>query len=50
MLRIVSIACFATLAASAASNGWLIVANKGDETVGIIDPGAGREVVRMSQP
>ena len=28
----------------AASSGFLIVANKGDQTVGIIDPAAGREV------
>src|SRR5579885_2017273 len=49
MLRFVLIACLGTFAASAASGGWLIVANKGDETVGIIDPGTGRQVAAVAE-
>lgn len=30
-----------------ASHGWLLVANKGDHTLGIIDPDAGREVATI---
>ncbi len=49
MLRFVLIACLGTFAASAASGGWLIVANKGDETVGIIDPDTGRQVAAVAE-
>jgi len=38
-----------TLARAAASRGWRIVANKGDETVGIIDPASGREVATVPE-
>jgi len=49
MLRFVFIPILAALTAAAASNGWLIVANKGDQTVGIIDPDAGREVAAVPE-
>ncbi len=48
MLRFILIASIVPLAA-AASNGWLIVANKGDQTVGIIDPVTGREVATVPE-
>jgi YVTN family beta-propeller protein len=37
------------MTAAAASTGWLIVANKGDQTVGIIDPADGREVATVPE-
>lgn len=49
MLRFVLIGSIVTLAAAAASNGWLIVANKGDQTVGIIDPATGREMATVPE-
>jgi YVTN family beta-propeller protein len=49
MLRFVLIASFVTFTAAAASNGWLIVANKGDQTVGIIDPASGKEVATVPE-
>lgn len=49
MLRITLIASIVTLNAAAASSGWLIVANKGDQTVGIIDPATGREVATVPE-
>ena len=49
MPRFVFVAFITVLAASAASNGSLIVANKGDQTVGIIDPAAGREVATVPE-
>ncbi|MDE3168450.1 MAG: beta-propeller fold lactonase family protein [Acidobacteriota bacterium] len=49
MLRFVLIASFVTLAAAAAPNGWLIVANKGDRTVGIVDPASGTQVAAVPE-
>ncbi len=48
MLRIVLMAAIVPLAA-AASKGWLVVANKGDQTIGIIDPATGREVATVPE-
>ena len=36
-------------AASAASSGILLVANKGDRTLGIIDPEAGKQVATVAE-
>jgi YVTN family beta-propeller protein len=49
MLRIAVFVCVGTFAAAAASNGWLIVANKGDQTVGIIDPESGHQVAAVPE-
>ena len=49
MLRFFSIGCLVTFTAAAASNGWLIVANKGDRTVGIIDPTSGQQVAAVPE-
>ncbi|MBS1854748.1 MAG: beta-propeller fold lactonase family protein [Acidobacteria bacterium] len=49
MLRLVLIASFFTCTAAGASGGWLIVANKGDQTVGIIDPASGKEVATVPE-
>jgi len=49
MLRCTLLACVLTMTAGAASTGWLIVANKGDQTVGIIDPASGREVATVPE-
>ncbi len=51
MLRFFLLASMVPLAASAASlsHGWLIVANKGDQTVGIIDPDKGEEVATVPE-
>ncbi len=49
MLRFVLAASIATITAAAASNGWLIVANKGDQTVGIINPATGQEVAAVPE-
>lgn len=49
MLRFILIASTLTFAAAAADNGWLLVANKGDQTVGIIDPASGREVATVPE-
>jgi YVTN family beta-propeller protein len=40
---------FFSMSASAASNGFLIVANKGDETVGIIDTQAGKQTAAIPE-
>jgi YVTN family beta-propeller protein len=48
MLRFVLLASMATLGATA-SDGWLIVANKGDQTVGIIDPATGKQVAAVPE-
>src|SRR5687767_6836991 len=34
---------------SGSSGGWLLVANKGDHTLGIIDPVAGRQVAVVEE-
>ena len=49
MLRFFLIASVLPLAMAAASSGWLIVANKGDQTVGIIDPASGHEVATVPE-
>ncbi len=49
MLRFVFAASIVACMASAASDGWLIVANKGDRTVGIIDPSTRREVATVPE-
>jgi len=49
MLRFILIACALPLAMAAASGGWLIVANKGDQTVGIIDPASGQQVATVPE-
>ncbi|HKE21121.1 MAG TPA: hypothetical protein VKB88_01960 [Bryobacteraceae bacterium] len=49
MLRCTLLFCALTMTAAAASTGWLIVANKGDQTVGIIDPTDGREVATVPE-
>ena len=49
MLRFFLMASVMPLTAAAVSNGWLIVANKGDETVGIIDPVSGRQVATVPE-
>ena len=49
MLRFFLMASVLPLAMAAASSGWLIVANKGDQTVGIIDPASGREVATVPE-
>lgn len=35
--------------AGAASSGWLLIANKGEQTLGIIDPVAGRQVATVAE-
>jgi len=49
MLRFFLMASVLPLAMAAASSGWLIVANKGDQTVGIIDPASGREMATVPE-
>jgi len=49
MLRFVLTGSLAALTAAAASSGWLLVANKGDETVGIIDPATGKVVADVPE-
>lgn len=49
LLRLLFTASIVTLTAAAASNGWLIVANKGDHTVGIIDPATGKQVATVPE-
>lgn len=49
MLRLMLLASFVPLGAMAASSGWLIVANKGEQTVGIIDPATGRQVATVPE-
>ncbi len=49
LMRFVLTASIVTFTAAAASHGWLIVANKGDQTVGIIDPATGREVATVPE-
>jgi YVTN family beta-propeller protein len=31
------------------SQGWLLVANKGDQTMGIVDPGAGQQIATVAE-
>jgi DNA-binding beta-propeller fold protein YncE len=45
---VLSILSFRTGAASPAS-GWLLVANKGNNAIGIIDPAAGRQVAEVAE-
>jgi YVTN family beta-propeller protein len=35
--------------ANSASRGWLLVANKGDQTLGIIDPNSGKQVAAVAE-
>jgi YVTN family beta-propeller protein len=49
MLRFTLIACALTMTAGAASSGWLLVANKGEQTVGIIDPASGQQVATVPE-
>jgi len=47
-MRLLIAASFVALAAHAA-HGWLLVANKGDHTLGIVDPVAGRQVAVVAE-
>ena len=38
-----------TVGPSAAPSGWLLVANKGDRALGIIDPDAGHQVAAVAE-
>ena len=49
-LFVLSISLLAmTVGPSAAPSGWLLVANKGDRAIGIIDPEAGRQVAAVPE-
>ena len=39
----------AALARAAESKGWLLVANKGDKTMGIIDPSSGKQIAAIPE-
>jgi YVTN family beta-propeller protein len=47
-LSVLGMLCFGTAAANPAS-GWLLVANKGDNRIGIIDPVSGRQVAEVAE-
>jgi DNA-binding beta-propeller fold protein YncE len=46
---VLGLLCLCTSAANAASNEWLLIANKGDNSLGIIDPIAGRQVAEVPE-
>ncbi len=48
VLSVMGVLSFGTVAASAAS-GWLLVANKGDNAMGIIDPAAAKQVAEVPE-
>ena len=45
----IGLTIIASPTANAAANGWLLVANKGDQTLGLIDPDAGRMVATVPE-
>ena len=47
-LSVLGMLCFGTAAANPAS-GWLLVANKDDNRIGIIDPVSGRQVAEVAE-
>jgi DNA-binding beta-propeller fold protein YncE len=47
-LSVLGMLCFGAAAANPAS-GWLLVANKGDNSIGIIDPVSGRQVAEVAE-
>lgn len=47
-LSVLGMLCFRAAAANPAS-GWLLVANKGDNSLGIIDPVSGRQVAEVAE-
>ena len=49
LVLIVAIALVSEFSASAASRGLLLVANKGDQTLGIIDPDSGKQVAAVAE-
>lgn len=42
------LAC-ASMCAADASNGWVLICNKGDRTLGIIDPDAGKQIATIAE-
>lgn len=49
LVLLVIVAMTADFSARAASGGFLLVANKGDQTLGIIDPESGRQVAAVAE-
>jgi YVTN family beta-propeller protein len=50
LLAVAIAACASSVsAASLDATGWLLVANKGDQTLGIVDPGAGRQIATVPE-
>ena len=49
LVLIVAAVAGSEFSASAASRGFLLVANKGDQTLGIIDPDSGKQVVAVAE-
>jgi len=49
LVLIAGVALIYEFSASAASRGVLLVANKGDQTLGIIDPESGKQVATVAE-
>ena len=49
LVLVVAIALVSEFSAKAASRGLLLVANKGDQTLGIIDPDSGKQVATVAE-
>jgi DNA-binding beta-propeller fold protein YncE len=49
LVMVVAVAMVAEFSANAASRGILLVANKGDQTLGIIDPESGKQVATVAE-
>jgi len=49
LVLVVAVAVVSKFSASAASRGLLLVANKGDQTLGIIDPESGKQVATVAE-
>jgi len=49
LVLVVAVAVVSEFSASAASRGFLLVANKGDHTLGIIDPESGKQLATVAE-
>jgi DNA-binding beta-propeller fold protein YncE len=49
LVLVVAVAVVSEFSASAASRGFLLVANKGEQTLGIVDPESGKQVAAVAE-
>jgi len=49
LVLVVAVAMVSEFSANAAARGILLVANKGDQTLGLIDPESGKQVATVAE-